>query len=87
MQTLSELAELGVDAFPDPEPTPEFAAQVAEECQRLLGLLGNDTLCAVALAKMAGDTNQEIAARLGCVRYTVDRKLQTIRRIWSKEEA
>ena len=72
---------------PTRSPPPSFAAQVAEECQRLLGLLGNDTLRSVALAKMAGETNQEIADRLGCVRYTVDRKLQMIRQIWSGEKA
>jgi DNA-directed RNA polymerase specialized sigma24 family protein len=34
------------------EPTPEFAAQVAEEYQRLLDLLGDETLCRVAVWKM-----------------------------------
>jgi DNA-directed RNA polymerase specialized sigma24 family protein len=85
VRTLSDLAVLGVDAILSTEPSPELAAQVAEECQRLLNLLANDSLRAVALAKMAGDTHEEIAARLGCVRYTVDRKLQMIRRIWAGE--
>jgi DNA-directed RNA polymerase specialized sigma24 family protein len=85
--TLSDLSGLGADAVVGAEPTPELAAQVAEQCQRLLGLLGNNSLRAVALAKMAGETNEEIAARLGCVRHTVDRKLQAIRRIWAGEGA
>jgi DNA-directed RNA polymerase specialized sigma24 family protein len=34
---------------------------------------------------MEGFTNEEIAARLGCVVSTVDRRLRTIRRIWSEE--
>jgi hypothetical protein len=34
------------------EPTPEFAAQVADECRRLLGLLWDDELRQVALWKM-----------------------------------
>jgi hypothetical protein len=55
---------------------------VADECRRLLGLLGSDTLRSVALWKMEGLTNEEIAGRLGCVRFTVDRKLQTIRKVW-----
>jgi DNA-directed RNA polymerase specialized sigma24 family protein len=67
------------------EPTPAFAVQVAEECQRLLGLLDGDGLRDVALAKMEGYTNDEIAARLGCVPRTVERKLRMIRRLWQKE--
>jgi DNA-directed RNA polymerase specialized sigma24 family protein len=69
------------------EPTPEFAAQVAEECQRLLGLLGNDELRSIALGKMEGYTNAEIAARLDCAPATVERRLQVIRRLWEKESA
>jgi DNA-directed RNA polymerase specialized sigma24 family protein len=69
------------------EPTPEFAAQVAEQYQRLLDLLGDDTLCQVAVWKMEGFTKDEIAGRLDCSRRTVARKLETIRIIWSKEPA
>jgi RNA polymerase sigma factor (sigma-70 family) len=67
------------------EPTPEFAAQVAEQYQRLLDLLGDDTLRRVAVAKMEGFTNDEIAERLGCARRTVARRLDLIRQIWSRE--
>jgi RNA polymerase sigma factor (sigma-70 family) len=69
------------------EPTPEFAAQVAEEYQRLLDLLGDESLCRVAVWKMEGLTNDEVAERLDCSRRTVARKLDTIRIIWSKESA
>src|SRR5262245_16765678 len=48
-----------------PEPTPAFAAQVAEECQRLLDRLGDDELRELAVAKLEGYTNVEIAAKLG----------------------
>jgi DNA-directed RNA polymerase specialized sigma24 family protein len=68
------------------EPTPEFAAQVAEECQRLLGNLNDPTLQSVALWKMEGYTTPEIAAKLGCVPRSVERKLQAIRRLWSQGE-
>ena len=64
------------------EPTPEFALQVAEECQRLLDRLGDEGLRAVALWKMEGHTVEEIAARLGCVPRTVERKLRAIRELW-----
>jgi RNA polymerase sigma factor (sigma-70 family) len=69
------------------EPTPEFAAQVAEQYQRLLDLLGDDTLRRVAVWKMEGLTTDEVAERLGCSRRTVARKLDAIRVLWSKEPA
>lgn len=67
------------------EPTPEFAAMVAEECRRLLEALDDDSLRRVALDRMEGYTNDEIAARLGCARRTVARRLDLIRTIWSTE--
>src|SRR5262245_48987610 len=50
----------GLEALIGREPTPEFAACVADECQRLLGLLGDDELRSIALGKMEGYTNAEI---------------------------
>src|SRR5262245_14901806 len=67
----------------DPGPSPEFAAQTAEEFRRLLGLLGDDSLREVALRKMEGYTNRQIADRLGCIEQTVERKLRSIRQIWT----
>jgi DNA-directed RNA polymerase specialized sigma24 family protein len=67
----------------DPGPSPEFAAQAAEEFRRLLGLLGDDSLREVALRKMEGYTNKQIADRLGCIEQTVERKLRSIRQIWT----
>jgi DNA-directed RNA polymerase specialized sigma24 family protein len=77
-------ADTGLDQFPGDEPSPEFAAQVAEECRRLLELL-DDSQRAVALWKMEGFTNEEIAERLGCVPRTVERKLGMIRKHWARE--
>jgi DNA-directed RNA polymerase specialized sigma24 family protein len=77
----------GLEAVIGREPTPEFAAQVAEECQRLLSVLGDDELRSIALGKMEGYTNSEIAARLECAPATVERRLQVIRRLWEKESA
>jgi RNA polymerase sigma factor (sigma-70 family) len=69
------------------EPTPEFAAQVAEECQRLLGLLELSELRNIALLKMEGYTTEEIAQNLDCTPRTVFRKLAIIRGLWEKEIA
>lgn len=67
------------------EPTPEVAAEVAEQFQRLLRLLGDPDLEAVALWRMEGFTEKEIARKLGCVERTVKRKLSRIRGIWKQE--
>jgi RNA polymerase sigma factor (sigma-70 family) len=79
--------EAGLEQVVGEEPTPEFAAQVAEQYQRLLDLLGDESLRKVAVWKMEGLTNNEVAERLGCSRRTVARKLETIRIIWGGEPA
>jgi DNA-directed RNA polymerase specialized sigma24 family protein len=63
------------------EPTPEFAAMVAEEYRRLLDRLGDDILRKVAILRMEGCTTDAIAGQLGCARRTVARQLALIRRI------
>src|SRR5436190_1118263 len=68
-----------------PEPSPEFAAQVAEEYRRLLQVLGDRELKTVAVWKMEGYTVMEIAEKLGYVTRTVERKLRLIRSIWARE--
>ena len=67
------------------EPSPEFAAEVAEECRRLLDALEDAELRSVAVWKMEGYENTEIAARLGRSLATVERKLQLIRKTWLRE--
>jgi DNA-directed RNA polymerase specialized sigma24 family protein len=80
----SAFGDGGIEQVIGAEPTPEFAAQVAEQSRHLLGLLPDDTLRAVALGKMEGHSNEEIAAKLGCVERTVERKLGLIRGLWEE---
>jgi hypothetical protein len=47
--------------------------------------LRNHELQAVALWKMEGYTNGEIAGRLACGLRSVGRKLRVIRSVWEKE--
>jgi DNA-directed RNA polymerase specialized sigma24 family protein len=84
-QTGSAPEGAGLDAVPALEPTPEFAALVAEECRRLLGALGDPELEAVALLKMEGYTTEEVAAKVGYVPRTIERKLRLIRGLWASE--
>lgn len=70
------------------EPQPAFTAQLAEELAALLQNLdvsGDPDLRRIALMKMEGYTNPEIAELLGCARRTVERKLQLISSLWTQE--
>jgi DNA-directed RNA polymerase specialized sigma24 family protein len=75
----------GIVGAASPEPTPEFAALVADECRHLFGRLRDETLRDVARLKMEGYTSEEVADRLGCSLRSVARKLELIRRTWLGE--
>jgi DNA-directed RNA polymerase specialized sigma24 family protein len=72
----------GLNDIGDPNPTPEFAAMFTEECRRLFQLLDDSELRVVALLKMEGYSNEEIAESLDRVPRSIERKLNTIRQIW-----
>jgi DNA-directed RNA polymerase specialized sigma24 family protein len=72
-----------VDEIIGNDPTPEFAAQVAERYEYLLALL-NDDQRSIALAKLDGLSNPQIAKLLNRPLRTVERKLQLIRAIWER---
>ncbi len=69
------------------EPTPEAAAQFAESYERLLARLGDDALRRIAVRKLEGHSNEEIATELGTSPRTVERKLKLIRKTWQEEIA
>jgi DNA-directed RNA polymerase specialized sigma24 family protein len=67
------------------EAPPDFAAQVSEQCERLLASLSDEDLKAIAVWKSEGCTNEEIASKLGVVLRTVERKLRLIRERWTAD--
>jgi DNA-directed RNA polymerase specialized sigma24 family protein len=67
------------------EPTPSAAAEMVDEFRRLLDSLGDETLKRVAILKMQGYANKEIADVVGCALRSVERKLHGIREVWSRE--
>jgi RNA polymerase sigma factor (sigma-70 family) len=73
----------GINQVVGGEPTPEFAAQVAEEFRRLVERLPTDELRSIAVWKLEGYTNAEICERLGCSHSRVERRLEVIRAVWS----
>jgi DNA-directed RNA polymerase specialized sigma24 family protein len=87
VKSLADLEGMDLESVIGHEPSPEFAAEMTDECRRLLDRLGDPTLRSVALWKMEGMTNAEIAVRVGCAEKSVERKLRAIRQIWSGEES
>jgi RNA polymerase sigma factor (sigma-70 family) len=72
----------GMDALAGKEPSPALVAQVSDAVCSLLARLPDPELRDVALSKMEGYTNAEIARRLGCAVVTVERRLRLVRRLW-----
>jgi DNA-directed RNA polymerase specialized sigma24 family protein len=73
-----------LDDFVGREPTPQFAAQVAEQCRSLLALL-TPVERRTAELKLQAFTSQEIAERMDCGLRTVERRLSAVRRVWTKD--
>jgi DNA-directed RNA polymerase specialized sigma24 family protein len=91
---LNESALRGPNAFDDPqllatvvgnEPTPEFAVMMAAEVDRMLERLADSQLQQLAVGKMEGFSNAEMAARLHCSPRTVERRLRLIRETYLQE--
>ncbi|MCX7421315.1 MAG: ECF-type sigma factor [Planctomycetia bacterium] len=76
-----------VDQLISREPTPEFAAQVAEQYDRWMRALNSEELTRLTEWKLEGFTNDEIAAKSGRTTRTIERKLNLIRKILVHELA
>lgn len=77
----------GLDHLPGGDPDPAFATLFADECDRLLRRLDDPELARLALLKLEGLTNEEAATRIGRTLRSVQRKLETIRKIWEQAAA
>src|SRR5262245_27640403 len=78
VRPLSDLDPEEIERVLGAEPTPELAAQAAEQCRRLLDLLPDEALRRVALRKLEGFTNAELYAGIGCVEESDERKIERI---------
>lgn len=83
----SDEARGALDRLVGRDPTPEFAALVAEKHLRLRDTLGDDSLRQVLDLRLEGHEREEIAARLGCAVRTVTRKLDVVRQTWLGSES
>ncbi len=61
------------------EPSPEMVLMMAESLERLLGHLGDGQLQEIAVGKLEGFSNGELAERFGCSERTIERRLHLIR--------
>jgi DNA-directed RNA polymerase specialized sigma24 family protein len=64
------------------EPSPDFAAEVAEQYDAMLKTLEDPDLVEIATMKLEGYSNAEIAKHRNRSERTIERKLQLIRKLW-----
>jgi RNA polymerase sigma factor (sigma-70 family) len=84
---LEPLSDHEAEELIDREPTPALAAEMADQCRHLLEILTDPVLRRIAVWKLEGYTNDEIARRLEVDVTTVERKLGRIRRQWAGESS
>ena len=75
----------GIGLVAGAAPTPEFIVAMEEEQQRLLNQLDDEMLVRIAVARMEGESVEEIARKLDFAPRTIERKLNRIRDRWSGE--
>ena len=62
------------------EPTPEMVAVMSETCEELMNVLEDENLRSVAVGKMEGYSNRQLAEKFGCSERTIERRLNLIRK-------
>jgi RNA polymerase sigma factor (sigma-70 family) len=77
-------SRVGLNGVADPRPTQDLEVMFVEQVEHLLDILDADKQH-VAIAKMEGYTNQEIAQQLNVSHWTVERMLRHIRDHWERE--
>lgn len=75
-------AEIGFDQIQNVAVTPETLLEMEEQFTLLLGRLPDPALRRIAICKMEGFTNDEIAEAQGVSPRTIERKLNLIRKFW-----
>ncbi len=70
-----------------PAPQPDLVADVMERLQRLLESLDDPELRRIAIGKLMGMSNEEIADEVQRSLSTVERRLRLIRSMWGRELA
>jgi RNA polymerase sigma factor (sigma-70 family) len=79
---LGDMPDAVLDRIDSDGPTPAEAALLNEALEHRFRTLNDPGLRQIALWKLEGYTNPEIAAQLDCTLRTVERKLERIRAYW-----
>jgi DNA-directed RNA polymerase specialized sigma24 family protein len=74
-----------LDDLPGPANSPDLEAILSEGFDRMLEALDEDSLREIALGKLAGLTDRELAEQLKCSRRTITNKLKLIRLTWEDQ--
>ncbi len=69
----------GLEQMADKAMSPEFAAEMSEQCQSLLDALPDETYRFVVWKRLEGHSNAEIAELLEVTVRSIERKLQNAR--------
>ena len=75
-----------LDQIDSDGPTPAEAALLNEALEHRFQMLNDPGLRQIAVWKLEGYTNQEIAGRLDCTLRTVQRKLERIQAYWTTRD-
>lgn len=67
------------------EPSPEMVLMMQESVEQLFSHLGGGQLRDLAVAKLEGHSNAEIALHFGCSERTIERRLHLIREKYQQE--
>ena len=81
----NDASQLGLAEVMADDLTPAYLADLEEERRRLFQSLPEENLRCLAQMKLEGYQNAEIATQLGVSERTVERKLQRIRNLWTRE--
>ena len=80
--TVDGSGRAGIDQNPGREPSPAFAAEMTDQLRFLVDQLGDPVQQQIALGRLEGKTNRELADELGIGIRSVERKLSIIRDKW-----
>ena len=81
-----QAAGSGLQLLASDSPNPEEKLLLAEEAEALLDKLPSEELRSVAIMRLSGHTNDEIADALGYTRRTIQRMLSVIRGHWEETD-
>lgn len=77
--------QLSINKLAGSDPPPDFSVMMAEECQQLIVGLSDAELESIVAFKLDGYTNEEIAAKMKCSRWSVQRRVRLIQEIWQRQ--